>query len=555
MVSRRSAAIMVAAGALTSSACAPLPAGTAGTAGTPNGAVVGEPVSRIGPFADVRAIAVAPTRAFIVADGGLAIYDRNRRAWLPPLPLGFAVERGSPYRVPCAAVTNLIGDVVWIACGTRVTVVRPAIDAVWATDLGEPVAALAASRGGGDAWAFVGGGVAVVSSAGTARPLGPGETVPAERIAGRTAVGGSPALTQALNDPLLLRDDALRSWPPTAASRGDGVGDSWVGTLGGGVFLVDIDFHRSRQLPFGLRGGSVRSVSRTATGVIAAEDPVNDGRDRSVITIASDDLSVWQWPSLYTGLGALSAVVAREGTICIAGELGAGTATLKPLANSPSAALNNDHRLFEPASTAIATRAGCAVGTDRSVVILPWPASESGSPAGPRTLGRLPPVRALVSSGDTIWIGTLGGLYRASSADGQASPLRLPPSVAQNIVAVALTADGLAVASPGEVWIGSGPDRTESFARPVVSVARIGRLTTLAADATTLWIGGSNGALVIALASGQTIDVALDDPRALAPPTFGARQVRSIALAPGVAWLGTAAGLVRIRRGPDGLPR
>jgi len=297
-------------------------------------------------------------------------------------------------------------------------------------------------------------------------------------------------------------------------------------------------------------------VSRSATGVLIAEDPAPWSADRSLVTTASDDLASWEWPSLYTSLGALSAVVAREGTLCAAGELGAGMASMAPLASSPSAPLANDHRIFEPASTALAARAGCIVGTDRGVVVLPWPSTGATTDEGePRTSATLPPVRALAASGDTIWIGTDGGLYRAVGNLAAIAPVRLPPSVSANIVALALTATGIAIASGGELWLGSGDARTASFARPTASVARLGRLTALASDDSTLWIGGSNGALALAVASGQAVPVPLDEPGATSAPPLGGREVRSIALAPGVAWAGTAAGVVRIRSGPDGLPR
>jgi len=131
----------------------------------------------------------------------------------------------------------------------------------------------------------------------------------------------------------------------------------------------------------------------------------------------------------------------------------------------------------------------------------------------------------------------------------------LPPSIPPNVVALAVTVDGLALASGGELWIGSGDRRTAAFTRPTASMARPGRLATLAADDRTIWVGGSNGATAIAYPAGPAVQVPLDEPSSTVPPPLGGREVRSIVLAPGVAWLATSAGLVRVRRGPDGLPR
>lgn len=538
--------------------CTPVSGGSGG-AGAPEGAMLREDAVRVGPFASVSAIAVAPMRAFVVAEGGLAIYDRNRRGWLPPIALGYAGPRSPLAGEPCAAITNMIGDAVWIACGSRITVVRPAIGAVWTTDVGVQVSALAIDRSGADAYAL-GRTVVVVTASGTARPLAPGETIAPDRIGARVTLGGDAALLQAVSDPLLLRDDALRVWRPSAVARGEGAGETWVGTRGGGVFLADIDFHRSRQLPFGLRAGIVRSIARTAAGVMIVEEPAPWSADRSLVTIASDDLATWEWPSFFAELGALNAVVAREGTLCAAGELGAGMASTAPLANSPSARLENDHRVFEPATAALATRMGCVIGTDRGVVILPWPVDPGstdvrGADSATRTLGGLPPVRALASSGDTIWIGTIGGLYRAVGSAARAEQLQLPPSVSPDVEALALTADGIAIASTAELWIGSGAGRSERFARPIASLARLGRVQALASGDSTLWIGGRSGAVAMLVGSGHSVPVSLDPPNAMAAPPLGSRDVRAIALARGVAWIGTAAGVVRLRLGPDGLPR
>ena len=549
---RRGLAAIAAGCALGSAGCAPVSPGGE-LAAAPGGNALRDAVVRVGAFADVGAIAVSPQRTFVVAGGGLAIYDRNRRSWLPPLQLGFGGARSPLAREPCAAATNLIGDALWIACGSRVTVVRPALGAVWTTDVGQPVGALAVDRSGADAYAL-GRTVVVVSASGTARPIAPGETIAADRIASRVPVGGDRALLQMVSDPLMLRDDALRVWTASAVARAE-AGEAWVGTHGGGVFLADVDFHRSKQLPFGLRAGIVRSLARTATGIIATEDPAPWSADRSIVTTASDDVASWQWPSLYTSLGALRSAVAREGTLCIAGELGAGLASLAPLDGSPTAPLANDHRVFEPATIAIATRRGCVVGTERGLVLIPWPRDAGQASDTLQAVGVLPPVRALAASGDTVWIGTVGGLYRANDSTLAPRLVALPPSIAPDVSGLAVTSDGLALAASGELWLGSGAGRTAAFARPAASLARIGRIAAVAADDRTIWIGGSNGAAAIGYPAGPTMDVPLDEPSSMVAPPLGGRDVRAVVLAPGVAWLGTAAGLVRVRRGPDGLPR
>ena len=84
--------------------CTPVAAG-GGSGVVPGGGAVREAVVRVGAFATVSAIAVSPARAFVVAEGGLATYDRNRRGWLPPIALGFAGPR-SPLAAACVSASS-----------------------------------------------------------------------------------------------------------------------------------------------------------------------------------------------------------------------------------------------------------------------------------------------------------------------------------------------------------------------------------------------------------------------------------------------------------------
>jgi hypothetical protein len=63
-------------------------------------------------------------------------------------------------------------------------------------------------------------------------------------------------------------------------------------------------------------------------------------------------------------------------------------------------------------------------------------------------------------------------------------------------------------------------------------------------DARTVWVGGDRGAAVIDRATGAT--------RSVDPPGVLADAVLDIVLQPEFAWLATPAGLVRLRRLPDG---
>jgi hypothetical protein len=78
-------------------------------------------------------------------------------------------------------------------------------------------------------------------------------------------------------------------------------------------------------------------------------------------------------------------------------------------------------------------------------------------------------------------------------------------------------------------------------------LSRVGHVTSVAIDGRTIWVGGDRGAMVIDRTTGMA--------RSANVPGMMADLVFDIALEPDFAWLATAAGLVRMRRMPDGSVR
>ena len=503
-----------------------------------------EAVVRVGAFSVVRALAVASNRAFVVGDGGVAIYDRLRRSWAPPVPL--EPPRTLAPGARALAATNLIGDVAWVATDGRVVVVNASMRATFATPYIGAARTLRVDRSGANAYVLADQWWEV-STAGSARPISAGELPPRERLAD-PADASDPAVRRAIDDPLLARDAALRSWPVLAAARGATSSDVWLGTAGGGVFHVDPDFHRSEQLPFGLQTGYVLALARTADGVVIAEGAgPRAGGAPWASTEGSDDLARWSWPALSAQVGEVRAIALRGRSLCVAGANGAG---IFELGSGDAGALPATivHTEPTPAAAVAVSRDGCVVGTQSWVTVIPWPDEGSGA----RELRRseqLPPVYAVAASGDTTWAGTRDGLVIL--AGGHVVRVVRPFPAASEIVALALVPDGVAAASASEVAIVSG----ESVRRLALPLASVGRITALAADDRTLWVGGTSGAVATQLASGGAALVPLDAPTDPSSAAAGGHEVHAIALGTGVAWIGTAAGLVRVRRASDGLPR
>ena len=75
----------------------------------------------------------------------------------------------------------------------------------------------------------------------------------------------------------------------------------------------------------------------------------------------------------------------------------------------------------------------------------------------------------------------------------------------------------------------------------------VGGITSLAIDARTIWVGGTNGVLVVSRATNVSMFL---------PAIAGARaRARDIQLSPEYGWVATEAGVVRLVRMSDGMVR
>ena len=175
----------------------------------------------VGDLAHVHAIALSNRYAFVATRGGLAMMDRWRSEWLPPLS---ALE-GWPVEPVTAIAADVSGDVVWAAAGGVVVRYAPHLDALVRTAIPGDVSAilLSPNDAAGHAW------VATTASCGAAPCLWRiSASGYAER---RTDFPGTlkrtPGRDEVLRefpsvgafDQMLTRDNAMRSWPVRATTR------------------------------------------------------------------------------------------------------------------------------------------------------------------------------------------------------------------------------------------------------------------------------------------------------------------------------------------------
>jgi hypothetical protein len=315
---------------------------------------------------------------------------------------------------------------------------------------------------------------------------------------------------------------------------------------------------RSTQVPYGLRARGATALAPAADGVWIAEEPDALSTPDLALTFASRTLETWRWLTPARGALSVSAMAVRGQHACLA--TNAGTLVVDLEAKGQS-----EPRLLDVAPigrpvAAWSTADGCWIGGTTGIARVSWPADSASTATlvnGSRG------AFAFASSGDTVWAATLSGVERyvggrLSARDALADTLTVPmPNVLRGpIRGIALAGDGLALLTDRELWLTSGASRMDVALRVDAPLGRIGRIRRVAADARTLWLGGTLGAAAFSLGDHRWRSVALADPSASVRLDAGSQtDVRDIVLGDGVAWLATGAGIVRVARADDGMPR
>jgi hypothetical protein len=546
------AALVLASGV---SACVPAGAGGGGSGAAPR-AMFGrnDDRQRIGSFANIDGVAVSRRYVYAAASGGIAVYDRLRNAWLPPLTrdadmgeMSITVMAGDPFE-----------DALWLGVPGGVLTYRPETMQLQRSMLtGVPDVIAFDKRGTGDAFVRAGGQWTRVSRIGLTTPM------PGPPAANSVVVSGGlnelyarfPTL-RAQPQALLRTQQANRALRPFALSSGaaspDRTSEVWLGTTGEGLFRLDPNFLQAEPLRFGLQEPGVGALALAADGVWVAGLGLSSLRGG--LSFTTSDLQRWRWID-----GTIAVPLAGVRTFALATRgnrawMGTARGLVRVWLDGSEdmtawTALDGlpDERVL-----AVAPRdASVWIGTPRGVLSIVD--SSDSKPRETRGLGvRLlenVPVYALQFVGDTLWMGTEGGLVALPRAEAGGGVLSRPagddPALRRPVrsiawhdtVLLAATDDAvLSVAPRG----GRAPRRLDELSLP-----QIGQVTRVGIDERAMWVSGSTGLVVQSRSTGAL--------RVLRVPSELPGPVLDVVADANWMWVGTPQGLIRLRRTGDGV--
>ena len=492
-------------------ACGPPPPGSSGGVAPrrgPVGSLLREDFVAITRGADVRAVGVSRRWVYAATSDAMLVYDRDRRAWLPPFTRDGGFE---PSLVRTVAV-DPDDDSAWLLTANGAWTLEPLT-------------------------AYVG-----------RAPAGP---LPARLRAGSldAVYREFPALRGFGR--MLTRDAAsLASFPVISGARAPDRAEVWLGTAGGGLFAVDPLFNRATSMPYGLAVSGAGAIARAADGVWIAPAP-KAGDSRLALTFASRDLQQWRWidddARRGFGGGRATALAVRDGTLWMGttrglfrvSPNGAGTRAFTPMAGLPS----------DLVLSLLVRADGAWVGTARGLAFLPFDSSDARGTAVVHGPVADVAVRALLATGDTLWVGTASGLLlRTPGANGQFVRPREAPGTARlrQAVHALARADSLVFVAMQDAVL-TFDLRSGAWREPWPAAAwrAVGDIEVIDADARTLWAGGPFGVLAVDRATGgsRILRTGGDLPDA----------VTGLVLDGPWAWIATLGGVVRVRRGADGM--
>ncbi|MFN5599620.1 MAG: hypothetical protein ACK5AK_09615 [Gemmatimonas sp.] len=545
-------------------ACAPVvPGGTGGLGAAREGPYAGsqrEERQRIGSFSTVQAVAVSRRYVYAASSGGIAIYDRFTERWLPPLTrdLGIADQQ----------VTVMAGDPVedalWLGVPGGVITYRPLTEHVQRTIvMGVPQVIAFDRSGAGDALVRSAGQWTRVSRAGITTPVN-GAPIAAQTLVPRSFEDLLQQFPMLRTQPqLLLRSAAgnrqqanrpLRQFAViSGAASPDRTSEVWLGTDGDGVYQYDPSFLSGKALPYGLLEPGVGALAPAADGVWAAG--LGASERRGGLTFATNDLQRWRWIE-----GTLAVPLTGVRTFAMATRanrawLGTdrGLIRVRLDGDNDVQSWSNLDGLADARVLAVAPRGeGVWAGTARGLLYV----NDTSDTKAPRTRGigaRLLDnlvINALQFTGDTLWVGSDAGLLAIPSPNtavgGPVSrPLGNDPALRRPVRSLAWS-DSVLLALTDDAVLQLAPHGGVEPARvPALDVLQIGRPLRVAIDDRAMWAAGSDGVIMVSRRTGavRVLRVGGDLPG----PALDLVAQRD--------WLfvGTPQGLMRFRRGADGL--
>ncbi len=504
-------------------------------------------------FDVIPAVAASRHTVYVVSPDGVAALDRDFGRWLPPVSFG-------PGYIPgpvTAMAADPVEEGVWIAAAGAMLYYRPSLGDVSRAIAPGTIDAIVFDERDPGAGAYVHGssGWALATRSGMVSPVNPSRVPPPAARSQPASLAEVYAAYPSLRGagPLLTRDADLRSWPVMSGTTSPDRSEVWLGTAGGGLFRVDPLFLKGEQLPFGPLQTATAALARDSDGVWMAGAGGASAAVRSGLVHTSGDLQHWRWLASSAFSRALSG--ARVRRISVRGEqlwIATDRGAVSIDADEPEHALHwsATNGLPDDRALAVATSdSGAWVGTARGLAFV------SGTPAAPAARsaevhaysGLAAPVRALLLVGDTLWVGSDAGLLLVRGASTYSAPRKL--SIQDSRLtrpAFALAAsDSLVAAATDRALLVMHPATASLVSRyDAVNIAPIAPVTAMAMDASTIWIAGRGGVLVVSRSSGAS--------RLLPAPGPIPGEALDVVLDRDFAWIATPAGVVRLRRASDG---
>ncbi|MCE2954465.1 MAG: hypothetical protein LW840_12245 [Gemmatimonas sp.] len=578
-------------------ACAPLPPG----ATAPTGLVSpGEERVLVGSFATVNAVAASRRFVYAAGPGGVAIFDRFTERWTQPPTDDLQRELGlSPAfdaRTAGPGIALLVGDPVedalWIGVPGAVIVYRPLTgqaQRVLVTGVPQRIVFERAPTASGEALVQSGGQWLRVSRVGIATPLTGSPALAAVVVPPSLAdlEGRYPALRSQLQQAVAqLRRNAAGNRPlrsvvmRAAAASPDRAGELWVGTDGEGLLRVDPLVGTATAFPYGLREGGAGALAPAADGVWIAGLGLSN-RDGG-ITFATTDLQRWRWiegtiTMPLAGVRAF-AMVTRGAQAWVGTASGLlrvqlrGTEAMQRYGRLTGLP---DDRVFAVAARDDGAWAGTAQGLAFVRDALPDtvrdamrdPMRDTMRDAMRETAvapGAVPEntvalrgvaVYALQTAGEVLWAGTEAGLVLRPADPAAPASVRRPGGTGSALrrpvralalhdsVALVATDDAVYLLNARAAW---SPDNdAAAVPLPLMEPQRVGPVTRVALDARTMALAGRDGLVLRDRAQGAV--------RVLRTPAELPGPVLDLLFTRDWLFLATPQGLVRLRRGADGL--
>lgn len=504
-------------------------------------------------FDVVPAVAASHHMVYMATPDGIAALDRDFERWLAPASLA----AGYPGGPITAIAADPVEEGVWVAIAGMVIYYRPSFGDVTRAAAPGLVDAIIFDRRDPSGGAYLHGaaGWSLASRTGMVEPVDPSRVPPPNaRIMPSTLAEvyrAYPSLRA--EGPLLTRDADLQSWPVMSGAVTPDRSEVWLGTSGGGLFRVDPLFLKSEQLPFGPLQTATGALARDSNGVWMAGLGGAAGAARAGVAFTTGDLQQWRWvrsPAVTRAMAGARAVQmsVRGSRIWLATDRGLVLVNAddagRTLRWSATSGLPDDRVL-----SVAAGNDGVWVGTARGLAFVTSPGSARAAlssdvrvPAGPAAA-----VRAISLAGDTLWVGSDAGLILLRGASPDSLPRRVgvgDPRLMRPIRALALCDSLVAVATERDLIVVDQRSVKLVSRFDAVNISTVAPVNALAMDASTIWLAGNGGVLVVSRSSGAS--------RLLAAPGVIPAEALDVVLDRDHAWIATPAGVVRLRRSSDG---